>query len=135
LQKHKSRHFTFQFLKKKLKLKSIYKVWESCSSGYTEHNKIGFAIFGFFNDFICILQVAAETQQRVKKHFARRPLESFKPSQICPWLAQNTLEVSGALQCGPWGLGRCGSPDSGEAGGGDGRGSGWGGSRNCREPV
>jgi hypothetical protein len=26
--------------------------WESCSSSYTEHKKIGFAIFEFFCDFI-----------------------------------------------------------------------------------
>jgi hypothetical protein len=82
---------------------------------------------------IWILQVAAKTQQRVKKHFARRPLESFKPSQICPWLA--TLEVSGASQCGPWGLGWRGSPDSGDLAGGLGRGSSWGGSRSFGEPT
>jgi hypothetical protein len=35
--------------------------WESCRFGYTEHNKIGFAIFGFFFDFILNLQVAAKT--------------------------------------------------------------------------
>jgi hypothetical protein len=27
-------------------------LWESCSSGYTEYNKIRFAIFGFYCDFI-----------------------------------------------------------------------------------
>jgi hypothetical protein len=32
-------------------------LWESCSSSYTEHKKIGFAIFGFLDDFIGILQV------------------------------------------------------------------------------
>jgi hypothetical protein len=39
-------------------------------SSQIEHSKIGFAIFGFFFDFIRILQGAAETHQRVKKHFA-----------------------------------------------------------------
>jgi hypothetical protein len=29
----------------------------SCSFSYTEHHKIGFAIFGFLYDFIGILQV------------------------------------------------------------------------------
>jgi hypothetical protein len=61
LQNHRSRDFTFQFFKQKLKLKSIYMFWESCSFGYTEHNKIGFGIFGFFFDFILNLQVAAKT--------------------------------------------------------------------------
>jgi hypothetical protein len=64
LQNHRPRYFTFQFFKQKLKLKSIYILWESCSSSYTEHNKIEFAIFGFFRDFILNLQVSVETQQR-----------------------------------------------------------------------
>jgi hypothetical protein len=72
-------------------------LFKSCSSSHTEHKKIGFAIFGIFYHFIWILQGAAETHKRGKNHFARRPLESFEPSQICPWFAQNTLEVSGAL--------------------------------------
>jgi hypothetical protein len=46
-------------------------LWESCSSSYTEHNKIGFAIFGFFCDFIRILQVAAKSTQRGKKRFCK----------------------------------------------------------------
>jgi hypothetical protein len=46
-----------------------YMLRESCSSSYTEHNKIGFAIFGFFCDLLWILQGAAETHQRVKKRF------------------------------------------------------------------
>jgi hypothetical protein len=75
-----------------LKLKSIYKFGKSCSSSDTEHNKIGFAIFVFFYDFTWILQAAAKTHQRVKNHFARRPLESFEPSQICPRFAHRPLE-------------------------------------------
>jgi hypothetical protein len=45
-------------------------LWESCSSSYTEHNKIGFAIFGFFRDLLWILQVAAETLKGVRNVFA-----------------------------------------------------------------
>jgi hypothetical protein len=41
----------------KLELKSIYVLCRNCSSSHTEHNKIGFAIFGFFYDFISILLV------------------------------------------------------------------------------
>jgi hypothetical protein len=37
----------FIFFKQTLQLKSIYTFWESCSSSYTEHNKIGFAILDF----------------------------------------------------------------------------------------
>jgi hypothetical protein len=31
-----------------------------------EHHKIEFAIFGFFYDFISILQVSADTQRRAR---------------------------------------------------------------------
>jgi hypothetical protein len=37
---------------------------ESCSSSYTEHNKIKFAIFGFFYDFISNLQDTAKTLKK-----------------------------------------------------------------------
>jgi hypothetical protein len=37
---------------------------ESCSSCYTEYNKIGFAIFGFFCDFIRILQDPVKAHKR-----------------------------------------------------------------------
>jgi hypothetical protein len=80
-------------------------LWESCSSSYTENHKIGVEIFGFFCDFIRILQVAARSTQRVRNLFAQAP-------------GQNTLEVSGASQCGPRAKGRCGRPESGEAAGG-----------------
>jgi hypothetical protein len=55
-------------------------LWESCSYSYTEHHKIGFAIFGFFCDFTRILQGAAETHKRGKIHFANRPLERVRGS-------------------------------------------------------
>jgi hypothetical protein len=45
----------------KLKLKSVYIFCRNCSSSYTEHNKIGFTVFGFFYDFILNLQVTAKT--------------------------------------------------------------------------
>jgi hypothetical protein len=55
---------------------------ESCSFSYTEHNKIGFAIFEFFCDLLLILQGAVETLKRGRNLFASRPLERFKDSQI-----------------------------------------------------
>jgi hypothetical protein len=64
---------------------------ESCSSCYTEHRKIWFAIFGFFCDFIRILQVAAKSTQRGKNHFAHMPLERLKSSQISPRFAQTSV--------------------------------------------
>jgi hypothetical protein len=47
----------------KLKLKSIYKFCRCCSSTHTEHKKTGFAIFGFFYDFIWNLQGIAKTHK------------------------------------------------------------------------
>jgi hypothetical protein len=89
----------------KLKLKTIYTFCKSCSSSDTEHNKIGFVIIGFFYDFIWILKVAAKTHKRVKNHFAHKPLERLKCSQLCPSFAQKALELLGTLQCGPWAKG------------------------------
>jgi hypothetical protein len=43
---------------------------ESCSFSYTEHKKIGIAIFVFFCDLFWILQVAAETLKGVRNVFA-----------------------------------------------------------------
>jgi hypothetical protein len=114
LQKHRSRDFTFQFFKQNLKLKSIHMFRESCTFGYTEHNKIGFAIFGFFFDFLRILQGAAETQKGVKILITSRPLEDLKAHN-------HTL----GLRQGPWKfLGPCNAvlkpgrrrnpPDSGD---------------------
>jgi hypothetical protein len=76
-------------------------------------------------DFSTILYVFYKLQlkhNKGKETFAGRPLESFKPSQICPWLEQNTLKFLGSRNVALGGLGRRGSPDSGEAGGRDGRG-------------
>jgi hypothetical protein len=56
-----------------LKLKSIYMFGESCSSCYTEHNKIEFAFFGFFYDFIWNLQDPAEIHKRVRIFFYHTP--------------------------------------------------------------
>jgi hypothetical protein len=75
---------------------------ESCSFGYTELNKIGFAIFGVFCDFLWILQGATETLKRGRNLFASRPLERSKVSQPYPWFASTPLEVPGTLQYGPW---------------------------------
>jgi hypothetical protein len=91
----------------KLELKSIYKFCKSGSSSHTEHIKIRFAIFGFFYDFILILQGSARTLKRVKNHFAKRPLESLEGSQICPQFAHRPFERILTKQLGSqaWGGG------------------------------
>jgi hypothetical protein len=62
----------------KLELKSIYMLCQNYSPSHTEHRKIGFAILGFFYDFLWILQGAAQTHKGVKILFASRPLEHLK---------------------------------------------------------
>jgi hypothetical protein len=61
----------------KLKLKSIYKFRKSCSSSHTEHNKIGFAIFGFFYDFIWIYKLQAQHKRKRRIFFHNHPWKVF----------------------------------------------------------
>jgi hypothetical protein len=75
---------------------------KSCSFGWTEHNKIEFAIFGFFYDFKSNLQCSAISLKGVKIHFAKDSLERYVGLQQGPWFAQSTSERRRALQCGPW---------------------------------
>jgi hypothetical protein len=49
-------------------------LWESCSSSHTEHNKIGFAIFGFFYKLIWNLQVTGSFHKTGKNLIALSPL-------------------------------------------------------------
>jgi hypothetical protein len=53
-------------------------IWEICSSSYTEHNKIGFAIFGFFYDFISNLQDTAKTLKRLRIILHADPCQLLK---------------------------------------------------------
>jgi hypothetical protein len=53
-------------------------IWESCSSSYTKHNKIGFAIFGFFCDLIWILQDPARTLKGVRITFRDGPWKDLE---------------------------------------------------------
>jgi hypothetical protein len=74
LQKHRSRYFTFQFSKQKLKPKSTYMLCKSGSSSHKEHNKIGFAIFGFFYELILNLQSTGPHSKTGKNLLALSPL-------------------------------------------------------------
>jgi hypothetical protein len=82
LQKHRSRNFKFLFFKQKLQLKSIYIFGESCSSCYTEHNKIGFAIFGFFWDLLWILQGSAKIQKGVRNFLQTDPWKELQHRNV-----------------------------------------------------
>jgi hypothetical protein len=87
----------------KLKLKSRYKFCESGNSSHTKHSKIGFAIFGFFCDFIWILQVAAKTLKGVKKPFCEQAPGKIEKLTVMLLVCANV--ALGTLQCGPraWG--------------------------------
>jgi hypothetical protein len=75
---NRSRKKGFLLFRQKLELKSIYMLRESCSSGHTEHKKIGFAIFGFFYDFISNLQATRSKSESWKNLLALKPSELLK---------------------------------------------------------
>jgi hypothetical protein len=62
-------------------------LWESCSSSYTEHNKIEFAFFGFFCNFIWFFKVTAEAQQGVKIILRRNPWNFLSLTRLPSTLA------------------------------------------------
>jgi hypothetical protein len=60
---------------------------KSCRSCHTEHNKIQFALFGYFCDFKWILQVTAKAHQRGRIFLALGPW-NYSTSQLYPRLQQ-----------------------------------------------
>jgi hypothetical protein len=107
----------------KLKLKSIYKFCISCRSSHTEQSKIGFAIFGFFYDFICIFKFQTK-HSKLEESFHKEVPRTIESSQKYPLFASQTLETSLPTQMSPWCGRRRSSPESGKAGGGASRGGG-----------
>jgi hypothetical protein len=101
-------------------------LWESCSSSHTEHNKIGFAIFGFFCELIWILQGAAETHKGVKILITSRPLEDLKAHNHTLGLRQDPWEFLGPCNAVLKPVRRRNSLDSGEAAAEEGRWRGGG---------
>jgi hypothetical protein len=86
---------------------------KSCKIFHNESNKIGFAVFWFFYDFLRNLQETAKSLYYLSYPFAVRPLKSFSP-----------------LKCSPRGRGRRGFGQiPAGAGGGAGRGRARGGVR------
>jgi hypothetical protein len=82
---------------------------KSCRIIHHESNKIGFAFFWFFYDFIWSFKVPAKRGILLKMWFAPRPSGRFKTLQPGPRFADKPLERKSTLQLGPPG----GSPDSG----------------------
>jgi hypothetical protein len=68
----------------KLSHKSRVMLYKRCGVLHKETNKIGFAFFWFFLEFLHILQVTGQGTHKGKKLFTHRSLETFKPSQLCP---------------------------------------------------
>jgi hypothetical protein len=59
LRYQRSRYITFLFFMSKISGNSLYKFNKSCSVLHQESNKIGFAFFRFFYDFLESLQESA----------------------------------------------------------------------------
>jgi hypothetical protein len=81
---------------------SLDKFNRSCSTLHQESNKIEFAIFRFFYDFLEVLQESANVLYYWRQGFALRPLEWFNLSQPYPRFTNNPLERKRTLQLGPW---------------------------------
>jgi hypothetical protein len=76
---------------------------KSCGIFHNKSNKIEFAFFWFFYDFLRILQESAKWLYYLRFTFAAGSLKSFRFLRICPWLTENTLETFDFLQCHPRG--------------------------------
>jgi hypothetical protein len=106
----------------KLPGNTMDKIYKSCSIFDKESNKIEFAFFWTFYNFLCILQVSAKHMYYLRNWFSLRSLELPADSRPYPRCTQNTVGRSGGLQLGPWGLGRRGRPEFRRTGGALGRG-------------
>jgi hypothetical protein len=71
-------------------------LWESCSSSYTEHNKIRFAIFGFSTILYRIYKFQPRHTRRVES-ICTLALGTFKLSQLHPFLEQSAPQVTKSL--------------------------------------
>jgi hypothetical protein len=107
----RSRFSTFLFFMLKLSIVRPCENNKSCSILYNESNKISFAIFSIFYDFIHILQVSAKLHHYRRCTLAPRPSERFKSLQPGPRFADKPLERNRTSQLGPWPRGTAGSPE------------------------
>jgi hypothetical protein len=68
----------FNFFKQKLKLKSIYMFEASCSSGYTEHNKIEFAFLDFSTILYGFYKIQLKYTDGVRNTFLEGPWKVWR---------------------------------------------------------
>jgi hypothetical protein len=110
-------------------------LYKSCRIFHIESNKIGFAFFWFFYDFLRIFKVSAKALYYLRFGFTGRPLELLFLLQIGPWFTKKTLERMRETQLGPWPWRRQLRPKLGGSGGGFGRGRGGEGRGAYQQPV
>jgi hypothetical protein len=75
---------------------------KSCIIFHRKSNKIGFAFFWFFYDFLRNLQESAKCTSLFKIRFAAGTLESFKLLHMCPCFAERPSGRFFTSQSGPW---------------------------------
>jgi hypothetical protein len=76
---------------------------KSCRIFHNRSNKIEFAFFWNYHDFIRNLQESAKHLHYLRFTFAPGSLGLFDTSQICPWFTKNSLERMESPQLGPRG--------------------------------
>jgi hypothetical protein len=81
-------------------------LWESCRSSYTEHNKTGFAIFGFFYNFISNLQDTAKTLKKWRILLHIDPCQLLKVHIYSLGLPHRTPTTMASSPAVRWGWGR-----------------------------
>jgi hypothetical protein len=74
---------------------------ESCRSSHTEHNKIWFAIFVFFYDFIWNLKVSGSTQKGRKNILSQGSLELLDLHKSTPDSNRYTPETNNSHKHAP----------------------------------
>jgi hypothetical protein len=87
----------------KLYENSLDKYNKSCSTLDQESNKIGFAFFCFFYNFLRILQVSDKHKYYLRNRFVKKSLKVLDSLRAGPYFALKTLERTGKTQLGPWG--------------------------------
>jgi hypothetical protein len=75
---------------------------KSCIIFHRKSNKIGFAFFWFFYDFLRNLQESAKCTSLFKIRFAAGTLESFKLLHMCLCFAKRPSGRFFTSQSGPW---------------------------------
>jgi hypothetical protein len=97
---------------------------KGCSTSHQESNKIGFAFFKIFYNFLCILQDSAEHNYYLRFTFATRPLTVLIPYKDTLGSHKTPQEEYISCNVALGGEGRRGSPELGGSGDALGRESG-----------